>query len=383
MELKIFVKNCKLILLIYQKLGSGILRFISHFVPCDKKLILFVSYGGRYYNDSPMYIYENMLEDIRYKDYKLVWAFINPENYPNIQNKVKIDSVRYYMVALKARCWITNVVVERGLNFKPKHCFYFHTTHVTLPKLTGYDAGGKLPVAKNFKYCFSLSCAQSEYEKQLQYKMYGLTSDQVLVCGYPKNDRLANVTKEEYLRLRNIIGIPANKQVILYAPTFRGNIDKQESCPIDFDLWRSELGDNFVILFRSHPVVASQIDLDTYFPFVLDVSSYPDNVDLMIASDILISDYSGIFFEFGVQDKPMYCFAYDYEFYTQKWKLYMDVREELPGGNLSERELLSYIISGRTDDMNKKLRAFKNKYITAYGTATKQSVNVIYENIKE
>lgn len=381
MNLKTFVKNNKYILGIYKVVGGWILRTLSCFVSKDNKLILFVSYGGRHYNDSPKYIYEYMLKDSRFKDYKLVWAFTNPEQHPEIPLSVKIDTPQYYRVALKARCWITNVIVERGLNFKAKNCFYFHTTHVTLPKLTGYDAEDVVAAAKGFKYRFDLSCAQSEYEKELQYGMYGLNPDQVLVCGYPKNDRLANVSQEEVTVLREVIGIPEGKKAILYAPTFRGNIDADAECKINFREWEKVLGEEHVILYRAHPVLAGKLDLSCFAPFVINVTAYPDNVDLMIASDALISDYSGIFFEFGVQNKPMYCFAYDYEEYIKEWKLYMDLRMEVPGGNLSESELLEYIKSGRMPEMEESLSRFRNKYMTAYGNATKQAVDAIYKNI--
>lgn len=381
MSLKTFIKNNPAFLLVYQYIGSLLLRIASRLVKTNEKLILFVSYGGRYFNDSPMYIYNMMKNDARFSSYQLVWAFENPDKYQEIPNRVKIDSIEYYRVALKARCWITNVVIERGLNFKGKNTFYFHTTHVTLPKLTGYDAKDAIRVAKRFVYKFDMSCAQSEYEKKLQYGMYGLAPEQVLVCGYPKNDRLANIGAEEVKRLRKVIGIPEGKLAILYAPTFRGNIDEDDLCPIDFNRWRDVLGDDYVLLFRAHPVVALRVNLELYKPFVMNVSSYPDNVDLMIAADALISDYSGIFFEFGVQNKPMYCYAYDYEDYIKQWKLYMDVREEIPGGNLSELELLEYIKKGRTEEMNKALCLFRNKYMTAFGTATSQAVDAIYKNI--
>lgn len=382
MNIKTFIKNNNILLSLYQRVGSFALRVASKFFKTDNRLILFVSYGGRYFNDSPMYIYNMMRTDSRFSSYKLVWAFTNPEQFPDIQHKVQIDTIAYYKTALKARCWVTNVVVERGLNFKGPNTFYFHTTHVTLPKLTGYDAKDAIGVAKRFVYKFDMSCAQSEYEKELQFGMYGLKSDQVIVCGYPKNDRLANITYDEIQTLRKKIGIPEGKIAVLYAPTFRGNIDNEAICPIDFNKWKEVLGDDFVILYRAHPVVASKINLEKYKPFVMNVCSYPDNVDLMIAADALISDYSGIFFEFGVQDKPMYCFAYDYDDYTKQWKLYMDVREEIPGGNLSEDELLQYIKAGRTENMNRMLEKFRNKYITAYGNATKQAVDIIFNRIQ-
>lgn len=383
MNIKKIVKNSQPILWLYQTIGSFILRFLSRFIPCDEQLILFVSYGGRYYNDSPMFIYERMLNDSRYTDYRLVWAFVNPEDYAHIPYKVKIDSLEFYKIALKARCWITNVIVERGLNFKPKHCFYFHTTHVTLPKYTGYDAKQIITVAKNFTYKFDMSCAQSEYEKELQKRMYGLKDEQILVCGYPKNDYLCNFSIEECNIIKTTIGIPKHKKIILYAPTFRGNIDEQNECFIDFDKWFNILGEEYIILFRAHPIVASEVNYSKYKNFVLNVSNYPNNVDLMMVADILISDYSGIFFEFGVQDKPMYCFAYDYDEYIKDWKLYVDVRKEIPGGDLDQEGLLHLIKMGETREVANKLSAFRNKYITAKGQATAQAVDVIYKSIRK
>ena len=103
----------------------------------------------------------------------------------------------------------------------------------------------------------------------------------------------------------------------------------------------------------------------------------------MIAADILVSDYSGIFFEFGVQDKPMYAFAYDYDEYIKSRQLYVDIKHEVPGGNLSEKDLLKLIKSGLTDEMKAKLNAFRKKYIAEYGSATQKAVDVVYANIVE
>lgn len=381
-KFKKLVKNNSFILSIYRSLGKVVLKILKSVLKTDEKLILFVSYGGRYYNDSPKYMYEYMKSDVRYKDYKLFWAFTNPEDHQDIPNRVTIDTLTYYKTALKARCWITNVVVERGLDFKGINTFYFHTTHVALLKYIGYDAKDTSIISKSFKYKYDMSCAQSEYEKELQYGMFGLKDEQVIVCGYPKNDRIANCSKEEQNRLRIQIGIPNGKKAVLYAPTFRDNIDDDAVCPVDFDKWRKILGEDFVILFRAHPVLANKLDLSKYSPFVIDVTPYPDNVELMIAADALISDYSGIFFEFGVQDKPMYAFPYDYDEYIKKWGLYVDVRNEIPGGNLCEEQLLEFIKLGETAKMKSQLAQFKSKYIVEYGSATRKAVDVVYNNIK-
>ena len=377
------VKGSQVLLVPYQVIASAIVRFARLFVKTDNKLVLFVSYGGRYFNDSPRCIYEKMLVDPRYKDYKLVWAFRRPDEYDNNISKIKIDSFRYYITALKARCWVTNVVIERGLDFTGKRTFYFHTTHGLIPKLTGYDSRDKVSVAKRFVYKYDFSIAQTEYDKNLQPQMYGLRLDQIEACGFPKNDILAQVTPSDTLEMRKKLNIPEGKKVILYAPTFRGNIFEKMDCPVDFKLWKEILGDDYVVLYRAHPVMASIAKIDSSTGFVYDVSKYPYNNDLMIASDILISDYSGIFFEFGVLGREMYCFAYDYEEYSKSWGLYFDVREEIPGGFLNERHLLEYIKSGDRSEIKAKLAVFDKKYINHNSNSSQRCVDIIYEHISE
>lgn len=371
------IKTNQVLYLVYYFTLSFFVNFIKLFVKTDDKLILFVSYGGRYFNDSPRTIYDYMKTDRRFSDYKLVWAFRNVKEYADV-DAVKIDSIKYYITALKARCWITNNMVERALNFKGKKTYYFHTTHVTLPKLMGYDAEKLNNFRSRSKYKYDCSCAQSKYEGKLQLSMFGLKSDQVLLCGYPKNDRLAHVTQVERDNIRNKLGINSNRIVILYAPTYRENNLSEMKSPVDFTRWRNRLGDNYLVLFRAHPVVANVTEFDPDDDFIRDVSAYPDNVELMIASDLLVSDYSGIFFEYAVLNKPMYCFAYDYDEYTKLRPLYFDIRKELPSGE--ENEVLEMICNQRSCDME-MIKHFREKYVTFYGNATKQAVNNIYNNI--
>ena len=101
----------------------------------------------------------------------------------------------------------------------------------------------------------------------------------------------------------------------------------------------------------------------------------------MIAADILISDYSGILTEFGVQKKPMFCYAYDYDDYVKTRGLFFDVRKDLPGGYMNEDELLNYIKNGDKEEIMKKIDIFRDKYIQVYGNSTETSLNIIYQNI--
>lgn len=372
------VKKSKLLYKSYYFVATLFVNFLKTFVKTDNKLILFVSYGGRYFNDSPKSIYDAMKKDKRFSDYKLVWAFREPDKF-EVERKIRIDTIKYYITALSARCWVTNVIVERALDFKGKNTLYFHTTHGTLPKLSGNDVANENVFGKNFKHKYDISCAQSEVEKTYQLHMFDLKPDQVLVCGYPKNDCLANVTLQQTMQIRKKLGIPNNKKVILYAPTFREDNPTGISLPLNLNKWKEILGEDYVVLFRAHPIISDSINFDGLDGFFIDVSKYPDNVDLMIASDILVSDYSGIFFEFAILNRPMYCFAYDYDEYIKTRGLYFDIRKELPGGFLNEEDLLKLIKSG--EDVMVSVRAFANKYVTEYGHATEKAVNVIFENI--
>lgn len=375
-----FVKHNVVVYALYYCVMSLFLGVLKLFVRKDNHLILFVSYGGRYYNDSPKNIYDGMLGDERYKKYKLVWAFRNPEKYPDIKNKVKIDTLQYYIIALRSRCWVTNVAIERGLSFKNKNTFYFFTTHTTLPKLTGYDyqeSGAFKPFARPK---FDCSCACSEYEAELQPSMFRIPRENVLLSGYPKNDDLLKFGHDDNIRIKRSLGIPECKKIIMYAPTYREGAGSVMDAHVDLYKWRDILGPDFILLFRAHPTMASGCDFNQLKDFALDVSAYPDNTELMSISDILISDYSGIFFEYAVLERPMYCYAYDYEEYIVKRPLYFDIRKELPGGMLDEEGLLACVKSPSDDDL-KLVKHFREKYVTVYGNATSLCLDRIINEI--
>ena len=382
MNLVSFVKQSRYIYRTYYYIASFIVNVLKFFVKTDDRLILFVAYGGRYFNDSPKALYEAMQNDERFQGYKLVWAFLHPEMFPMVNSKIKITSFSYLKVALRARCWITNVSIERGLNFKGKHVFYLQTTHTSLPKRIAWDDDNSaVPFPRGFKYKYDCVCAQSIKEKEILKAAYGLDDNNVIVSGYPKNDILARPPKGKKVDVRKKLGIPQNKVAILYAPPYRDMYFGEMKCPIDFKKWEKILGSEFVVLFRAHPVVANATEIDSSSGFIYDVSSYPENVDLMIASDILISDYSGIFFEYAVQKKPMFCYAYDYEEYVKIRKLYFDIREKMPGGFMAEEDLLELIKTSNYDTYIPVWNKFREDYVAEYGNATSICLDVIDKDI--
>ena len=382
------VKYVRWIYSLYFYFGSFAINVLKLFVRPDDNLILFISFGGRKFDDSPKAIYDEMIKDARFKDYRLVWAFNDPEAYDIPRgDKVKCDTFAYFKTALKARVWISNSTVERGLDFKGKHTFYFDTWHGTPIKKMGSDIASS---NKSFKgkgnWAVDYFTCQGEFEAEVFGRVFSSVGrDKMHVIGLPRNDVYANYTKEYMLSLREKIGIPVDKKVILYAPTFR-EYDKTDSMavkvstPMQLEKWRKELGDDYILLFRAHYEVAKGLNIKDD-DFVREMSGYPQLEDLMIVSDVLISDYSSIFFDYSIMPKPMIAFCYDYDKYASERGMYFDIRDYLPSA-ANEDEVLSLIKYVNTIEQIASAKQFQQKFVTAFGSAIKKSINVIAEELK-
>lgn len=381
------VKYVRWIYQLYFYLGSFALKVLKLVVRPDDKLILFISFGGRRFDDSPKTIYDCMIKDSRFDGYRFVWAFNNPNDFELQRGeKIKCDTFTYYITALKARVWISNSTVERGLEFKGKHTFYFNTWHGTPIKKMGTDVDGE---NKSFKgkgqWKVDYFTCQGEFEQEIFCRVFrGLNKDVARVIGLPRNDIYANYTKDYMLSLREKMNIPFNKRVILYAPTFReydksSSMEVKMSIPMNIEKWREELGEEYVLLFRAHYEVAKGLNIQNN-DFVREMSNYPQLENLMIVSDILISDYSSIFFDYSIMPKPMLAFCYDYDRYASERGMYFDIRDWLPYAD-NEDKLLHLIKSDNQDKHIAKTRKFQQKYVTEYGSAVKQSLNVLYREL--
>ncbi|GKG75313.1 MULTISPECIES: CDP-glycerol glycerophosphotransferase family protein [Parabacteroides] len=382
------VKYVKWVYALYFYLGTCTLWILKLFVRPDDKLILFISFGGKKYDDSPKVIYERMISDSRFNSYRFVWAFENPEAFVIPKgSKVKCDTLAYFVTALKARVWVSNSTVERGLSFKGKHTFYFDTWHGTPIKKMGTDIASTNNCFKGRgKWNVDYFTCQGEYEADIFRKVFQtIGKDRMHVIGLPRNDIYATYTREYMLSLRRKMGISEDKKVILYAPTFR-EYDKTDSMavkisiPINFEKWRHLLGDGYILLFRAHYEVVQGLNIQDN-DFVREMSAYPQLEDLMIVSDLLISDYSSIFFDYSIMHKPMLCFAYDYEHYTRERGLYFDIREYLPNAK-DENELLLLIQQSDTTIKNKGVERFQKTFVTVFGNASRRSLDIIADNLE-
>lgn len=376
-KLKEFIKKHRLIYSIYYYVVSFFVNTLKLFLKTDDKLILFVSYGGRHYSDSPRVIYEAMLRDSRFDGYRKVWAFVNPERF-DVSDKIKIDTFTYFKTALKARCWVTNVMIERALNFRGIHTYYFCTWHGSPIKYDGCDSK-KLKFFSKASSQYDCYLTQSEYAKRVASRIFGLKEGVAQITGIPKNDILSSYTDSYRAALREKLNIPPNKKAILYAPTFREGLGLRENFQMHVEKWRNKLAEEYVLLYRAHPSIAAEWKAND--AFFHDVTFYEVGEDLMIASDLLLSDYSSIMFDYSIMRKPIYLWTYDYDEYQEKRGLYLDPREELPfSGN--EDELIDMIACHDWSRVPEGIAKFREKYATVCGHATETSLNLIWEHIQ-
>ncbi len=348
----------------------------------DDKLCVFESFNGRKYCDSPKALYLEMLNNKKYKDYKFVWAFRNPEDFKYLEKNdrttiVKYNSVEYKKTYAKAKYWFTPSRLPDYL--KPKeNQVYTQCWHGTPLKRLGFDikVKGKNATksvkewkntyeydARRYKYMLSPSrfCTE-KFISAFNLKEIGKEKC-IIEQGYPRNDALFKYDSKYVDSLKKKLNIPKDKKIILYAPTWRDDqykvgVGYTYKLGIDFDKFRKKFEKDYVILFRTHYLVSSSIDLSKYKGFIIDVSNYDDINDLYILGDILITDYSSVFFDYANLKKPILYYMYDFDDYKNNMRdFYIDL-DELPGPIVKTEEKLYNEIS----NIDKYYENYKNKY---------------------
>lgn len=364
---------------LYRIVMSFAFRVWGHFVRIDDNLVIFVSFMGKSFNDSPKVIYDYMQLKPEYEKYHCIWAFEEPERFPELET-VKIDSPAYFKAALKAKYWITNTNIERGLKFKKKSQVYLNTWHGIALKHIGNDCPGR----KDYNFdTVDYLVVSGEHDERVFKSAFNARESSYLRCGMPRNEELWTVDEEKKLEMRKKLGLPEGKKVILYAPTWRESTDGGKSYeikpPIHFDKWREVLGEEYVVFFRAHHQTTKVLGIQ-YDEFVRDASSYPAVNDLLIASDILITDYSAIAFDYSILCKPIFCYTYDYDTYLAKRGTYFEMNDKYPNPMCKEdSELLARIkgIDYETECTNTK--RFRDEFVQYGIGATETCVKALFK----
>ena len=350
--------------------------------------VVFEAFMGKKYACSPKALYQAMLQDPYYASWKKVWAFRNPEEYRFLEQDentrvVEYRKKEYYQVYAQAAYWITNSRLPREVVPK-KNQEYIQCWHGTPLKKLGYDLeyyaenkGNLNEVRENYlgeakKFTRMPSPSPFYTEKMISaFHLKSLGKENIfLEKGYPRNDRLYLVTEEEISVLRKKLGIPEGKKVILYAPTWRENQHVpgegyRYQLQVDFHEWKKRLGEEYIVLFRAHYFISNLFDFDEYDGFIKNVSDLDDVNDLYLVSDVLITDYSSVFFDYGILERPILFYMYDYDAYKNEMRdFYFDIHM-LPGPVVKTQEELLKNMGNLPEIVEKyreKYKTFNEKF---------------------
>jgi CDP-glycerol glycerophosphotransferase len=306
-------------------------------LPIDETLAVYSAYWHRGYACNPAAIFEKAQELA--PDLRGVWAVhgARVQDLPPGVDYVVGGTRAYYRALARAKYLINNVNWPDWAD-KRRDSVHVMTHHGTPLKAMGldqveYPAAVKDPdfeaqMRRADRWDFSISANAFTTE---QWERAYPCRYETLEVGSPRNDRLARATPDEAAAMRERLGIPAGKTVVLYAPTHR-EWHKDTTMVLDVEDLALQLGPDYVVLVRAHyfyvKVGRSAV---AGVGQVVDVSEYPVVEDLYLAADVLITDYSSLMFDFAVLDRPIVVFAPDWPAYRLLRGVYFDLMAEPPG----------------------------------------------------
>lgn len=230
-------------------------------------------------------------------------------------------------------------------------------------------------VIKNYDY----SIVNSYFFKSIYAEAFNMYEDQIMVTGIPDNDKNFDsmVIKQNKLRLLKKYPQLATKKVITYAPTFRGRIGtKFKEADIDLKQLRKELGHNYVIIYKPHPLISNSFYKGD--PNVLFIEDEPVSA-IFSVTDLLVTDYSAITIDWMAFDKPIVAYVPDLNDYAHKPGLNINYETDFPGPVTRDESQLTSAIKSANNEVNKQKRQqFINKvYKFTDGEATQRVVEFV------
>ena len=228
--------------------------------------------------------------------------------------------------------------------------------------------------------------SQNEYSTRIFKHAFNFNKN-ILEVGYPRNDILFNNNFNNLENMKKDLGIQKDKKVILYAPTWRDNQYSEDGrykfiLPIDLDKFIEKFSKEYVLILKPHYLVADKIDISKYKENVKICGIDWDIQQLYLISDILITDYSSVMFDYSILKKPIIFYMYDLKEYTDEIReFYFDILQEAPGQiTLNNTELMEAIenIDELIIKYNDKYTNFCKKYSSIdSGNASKKIINII------
>ena len=349
-------------------------KYVFERFPQKDNWIVFESFLGRNYSDSPKYIYKYLLEHKGDK-YKYIWIINDTKTkIPGNALKVKRFSLKYFYYMTRAKYWVNNMRQPVWYEKRDSQVL-LETWHGTPLKKLVFDMDDVYSASPTYKrQVYSQSrfwdylISANPFSTEVFQSCFLYEKEKILESGYPRNDILYAPNKEEMAaNIKKELGIPEDKKTILYAPTWRDDefYDKGQykfKLKLDLEYLRKEIGDEYVILLRTHYFIADAIDVTGLEDFVFNVCKYNDIAELYLISDICITDYSSVFFDYANLRRPILYFTYDLEKYRDVLRgFYISIEDDVPGPLLFTNEEIVDAVK-HIDQVNEKYKERYDKF---------------------
>jgi CDP-glycerol glycerophosphotransferase len=348
-------------------------KALTLLLPVGKKLIVFESGAGRSYAGNPRAIYEEMVRRNLDSRYVCIWSLENPRiPVPGKARKVKRLRWRYFYCMARAGYWVFDGRHPAWLK-KRKGTIYIQTWHGTPLKklaldLTTLNMGGDRDLAA-YKASFvenvrqwDILLSQNRYASDIFRRAFNFTGE-MWEIGYPRNDALV---KGDGAGLRERLGLPGDKKLILYAPTWRD--DRYYAYGrykfeffFDVDRVKDALGSQAVLLCKPHYLAA--IEPRPADPRIRMFPPEQDIQELLLVADVLVTDYSSVMFDFSILKRPMIFCMHDEDHYRDELRgFYFDLAECAPGPVVRDTDGLIHELSQVLRDESEYWRKYGPAY---------------------
>ena len=306
--------------------------------------------GNNFEYSSPYFIYQGIKDKFGDK-YEYIWAFKKGKMAPAFHGKsVRIDTFTYFITALRAGIWITDVNIERGLRLKRKGQYYVNTWHGSVIK--SYPKNRKDYDLKNV----DIFCSDGAYYDAFFTKHYHVNPKALLHCGRPREDSIF-VCEDNRKQIREELGLKDTDYVALYMPTWRENGTVP---PLDVEYLFQNVP-YLKLIFHAHNLDETKQKFPTQ---ILNLSAEKNLNKLYATADLLISDYSSCIYDFLLLHKPVVLLAKDYDEYRAERGLEIDFKKEFPNSvATTEQDLVKLIESLRKNPQEREFQLFLDKIV--------------------
>ncbi|MEK3888461.1 CDP-glycerol glycerophosphotransferase family protein [Bacillus sp. FSL K6-3431] len=338
--------------------GFRIMYKMYCLLPIKENKVLFASDSRTELDGNFLFVYEEM----RKRNLELDYQFMFKEEVGEKKSLKEIKSLAYHLATSKFILLDDFYPMVYPLKIR-KNAELIQLWHaVGAFKTFGFSRigrpGGPSPTSINHRN-YTKAIVSSKNVAKYYAEGFGIDEEKVISTGIPRTDIFFDEKYKSQIREQLYAEFPflRDKKVITFAPTFRGNGQQSAHYPMEvLNLERlyNELKDEYVFLFKIHPFVKNDFNIPyQYKEFFYNFSSYREINDLLFITDILITDYSSVCFEYALLNKPMIFFAYDVEEYVQKRDFYYDFSSFIPGPLVRSTDELIETIDNKEFKMEK------------------------------